>query len=167
MVGMGLIMLAISWLGNFLRWRGRLESNALVSLGNLPLLPDRLHRHPRRVVHRRGRTPALGRLRAAAHQRRGYSVAHDQRRLGLARQLHSRLRRLYLFGIYYIYKLLQQGPTVEAKPIPGATGSRPMAFADTLRRRPAVDLRQVGKRHEVSNLALFWAGVLGAPSCST
>ena len=26
MVGMGLIMLAVSWLGNFLRWRGRLET---------------------------------------------------------------------------------------------------------------------------------------------
>ena len=26
MVGMGLIMLAIGWLGNFLRWRGRLET---------------------------------------------------------------------------------------------------------------------------------------------
>ena len=27
MVGMGLIMLAVSWFGNFLRWRGRLESS--------------------------------------------------------------------------------------------------------------------------------------------
>ena len=26
MVGMGLVMLAISWLGNWLRWRGRLET---------------------------------------------------------------------------------------------------------------------------------------------
>jgi cytochrome d ubiquinol oxidase subunit I len=35
------------------------------------------------------------------------------------------------FGVYYIYKLLRQGPTAEAKAIPRATGSRPMAFADT------------------------------------
>jgi cytochrome bd ubiquinol oxidase subunit I len=35
------------------------------------------------------------------------------------------------FGVYYIYKLLREGPTAEAKAIPGATGSRPMAFADT------------------------------------
>ena len=35
------------------------------------------------------------------------------------------------FGAYYIYKLLREGPTVEAKAIPRATGSRPMAFADT------------------------------------
>jgi cytochrome bd ubiquinol oxidase subunit I len=35
------------------------------------------------------------------------------------------------FGVYYIYKLLREGPTADAKAIPGATGSRPMAFADT------------------------------------
>jgi cytochrome bd ubiquinol oxidase subunit I len=35
------------------------------------------------------------------------------------------------FGVYYIYKLLREGPTSEAKAIPGATGSRPMAFADS------------------------------------
>jgi len=36
------------------------------------------------------------------------------------------------FGIYYIYKLLREGPSAEAKAIPGATGSRPLAYADTL-----------------------------------
>jgi len=35
------------------------------------------------------------------------------------------------FGVYYIYKLLREGPTAEAKAIPRATGRRPMAFADT------------------------------------
>ena len=35
------------------------------------------------------------------------------------------------FGVYYIYTLLRQGPTVEAKPIPGATASRPLAYAGT------------------------------------
>jgi cytochrome d ubiquinol oxidase subunit I len=35
------------------------------------------------------------------------------------------------FGIYYIYKLLWKGPTDETRTIPRATGSRPMAFADT------------------------------------
>ena len=34
------------------------------------------------------------------------------------------------FGFYYIYKLLRDGPTGAAIPIPGATPSRPMAFAD-------------------------------------
>ncbi|MET0164621.1 MAG: cytochrome ubiquinol oxidase subunit I, partial [Vicinamibacterales bacterium] len=34
------------------------------------------------------------------------------------------------FGTYYIYKLLREGPTGVAIPIPGATPNRPMAFAD-------------------------------------
>jgi cytochrome bd ubiquinol oxidase subunit I len=34
------------------------------------------------------------------------------------------------FGTYYIFKLLLQGPTVGATAVPGATASRPMAFAD-------------------------------------
>ena len=37
---------------------------------------------------------------------------------------------VYSFGAYYIYKLLREGPTGEAIPIPGATANRPMAFAD-------------------------------------
>jgi len=35
------------------------------------------------------------------------------------------------FGVYYLYQLLREGPTAEAKAIPRATGRRPMAFADT------------------------------------
>ncbi len=34
------------------------------------------------------------------------------------------------FGLYYIYKLLREGPTVPATTIPGATPNRPLAFAD-------------------------------------
>ena len=34
------------------------------------------------------------------------------------------------FGVYYIYKLLHEGPTEDAKAIPGATGNRPLAYAD-------------------------------------
>ena len=37
---------------------------------------------------------------------------------------------VYSFGLYYICKLLHEGPTGDAKAIPGATG-RPMAFADS------------------------------------
>ena len=35
------------------------------------------------------------------------------------------------FGVFYIFKLLREGPTGDAKAIPGATGSRPLAFADS------------------------------------
>jgi len=36
------------------------------------------------------------------------------------------------FGVYYVYKLLREGPTAGAQAIPGATGNRPMAYADTV-----------------------------------
>ena len=72
----------------------------------------------------------MGRVRAASHDGRGHTVAHHQRRAVLARLLRARLRLVYSFGFYYIYKLLHEGPTSDAKAIPGATGRRPMAFAD-------------------------------------
>jgi cytochrome d ubiquinol oxidase subunit I len=34
------------------------------------------------------------------------------------------------FGVRYIYKLLREGPTRPAAPIPGAGAKRPMAYAD-------------------------------------
>ena len=48
---------------------------ALVPVGDLPVLPERLHGDPDRLVHRRGRAPALGGLRPAAHPRRGHAGA--------------------------------------------------------------------------------------------
>ena len=48
------------------------------------------------------------------------------------------------FGTYYIYKLLREGPTGEAKAIPGATGSRPLAFADTAETATGSKLRTGG-----------------------
>ncbi len=96
MVGMGLIMLAVSWFGNFLRWRGRLETTRWFLWVRVPLLPDRLRRHPHRLVHGRGRAPAVGRVRPAAHQGRGHAVADDRRRAVLARRLRARLRGVRL-----------------------------------------------------------------------
>ena len=70
--------------------------DALVSLGHVPRVSDRLHRHPHRLVHRRGRAPAVGRVRAAAHQGRGHALAHHRRRAGLAGRLRARLRGVRL-----------------------------------------------------------------------
>ena len=39
MVGMGLIMLAVSWFGNFLRWRGRLETTRWFLWGTFLAFP--------------------------------------------------------------------------------------------------------------------------------
>jgi hypothetical protein len=43
--------------------------------------------------------------------------------------------------VYYIFKLLQEGPTTAAKAIPGATGSRPLAFADRAETATGATLR--------------------------
>jgi len=48
------------------------------------------------------------------------------------------------FGVYYISKLVSAGPTVLAEAIPGATGSRPMAFAGTADTGTGGPLRTTG-----------------------
>jgi cytochrome d ubiquinol oxidase subunit I len=48
------------------------------------------------------------------------------------------------FGVYYIWKLLREGPTAEARTIQGATASRPLAFAGTADSATGGDLRTTG-----------------------
>jgi cytochrome bd ubiquinol oxidase subunit I len=62
MVGMGLIMLATSWWGIVLRWRGILETSRCILI-----IPNRLRRGTLRLVHRRGRPAAMGRLWDTPH----------------------------------------------------------------------------------------------------
>jgi cytochrome d ubiquinol oxidase subunit I len=129
MVGMGLIMLAVSWLGNLLRFRNRLESTHwflwvtflswpvgfiailmgwwTAEVGRQPWVVYGLLRTKDAV------TPSL-RTSDVLISLVGYVVAYA----------------LVSFSYYYIYKLLRTGPTVPATPIPNATPSRPLAFAD-------------------------------------
>jgi cytochrome bd ubiquinol oxidase subunit I len=130
MVGMGLLMLAVSWLGNILRFRGRLETTRwflwitflAFPTGFLAVLTGwftaEVGRQPW-VVYGLLRTkdavtPSLV-TRDVLFSLLGYIVVY-----GL----------FILFGFYYIYKLLRDGPTVAATPISGATPNRPLAFAD-------------------------------------
>jgi cytochrome bd ubiquinol oxidase subunit I len=130
MVGMGLIMLAVSWFGNLLRLRGRLETTRwflwaaflafptgfiailtgwyTAEVGRQPWVVYGLLRTKDAV------TPSLvtGDVLVSLV---GYIVVY-----GL----------FVSFGFYYIYKLLRDGPTVAQTPIQGATPHRPMAFAD-------------------------------------
>jgi cytochrome d ubiquinol oxidase subunit I len=130
MAGMGLIMLAVSWLGNVLRLRGRLETARwflwvaflafptgfiailtgwyTAEVGRQPWVVYGLLRTKDAV------TPSLV-TGDVLFSLVGYIVAY-----GL----------FVSFGFYYIYKLLRDGPTVAQTPIPGATPHRPMAFAD-------------------------------------
>ena len=131
MVGMGLIMLAVSWFGNFLRLRGRLETDALVSLAAFLAFPTgfiailtgwftaEVGRQPWVVYGvlrtKDAVTPSLT-TGDVLFSLAGYVVVYAM---------------FVSFGVYYIYKLLREGPTTEATAIPGTTGSRPMAFADS------------------------------------
>jgi cytochrome d ubiquinol oxidase subunit I len=131
MVGMGLIMLAVSWLGNLLRWRGRLETTrwflwaAFLSFptGFVAILSGwytaEVGRQPWVVYGllrtRDAVTPSLT-VGDVFFSLAGYVLVYAV---------------LGGFGTFYIYKLLREGPAGEAEAIPNATASRPLAFADT------------------------------------
>jgi cytochrome bd ubiquinol oxidase subunit I len=133
MVGMGLIMLAVSWFGNILRWRGRLETTRWFLWGTFLAFPTgfvailtgwytaEVGRQPWVVYGLLRTTDAVTPSLVTGDvlfSLLGYVVVYAV---------------VYSFGLYYIYKLLREGPTVEAIPIPGATPNRPMAFADDAR----------------------------------
>jgi cytochrome bd ubiquinol oxidase subunit I len=130
MVGMGLIMLAVSWLGNLLRWRGRLETTRWFLWGTFLSFPAgfiatlmgwytaEVGRQPW-VVYGLLRTkdavtPSLT-SGEVLFSLLGYVVVY----LGFVS-----------FGFYYIYKQLRQGATGSLQPIRGVGGRRPLAFAD-------------------------------------
>ena len=131
MVGMGLIMLAVSWFGNFLRLRGQLETTRWFLWGTFLAFPTgfiailtgwftaEVGRQPWVVYGllrtRDAVTPSLA-IGDVLVSLAGYVLVYAT---------------FVSFGVYYIYKLLREGPTAEAKAIPRATGSRPMAFAGT------------------------------------
>jgi cytochrome bd ubiquinol oxidase subunit I len=130
MVGMGLIMLAVSWLGNLLRWRGRLETTRWFLWGTFLSFPTgfiailmgwytaEVGRQPW-VVYGLLRTkdavtPSLT-TGDVLFSLIGYVVVY----LGFIS-----------FGFYYIWKLLLLGATGAQQPIRGVGGRRPLAFAD-------------------------------------
>jgi cytochrome d ubiquinol oxidase subunit I len=130
MAGLGLLMLAVSWLGNLLRLLGRLETarwflwGAFLSFpaGFIAILTGwytaEVGRQPWVVYGvlrtKDAITPSL--------------VAGD---VLFSLMAYIVVYGLFVsFGLYYIYKLLRAGPTVAASPIPGATPHRPLAFAD-------------------------------------
>ena len=70
MVGCGLLMLGLAWVGTYLSYRRRLSVQSPAALADLPELSAAVHRHPYRLVHRRSRPPALGGLWRVANRRR-------------------------------------------------------------------------------------------------
>lgn len=126
MVGMGLVMLAVSWLGLVLRWRGRLETTrwflwvAFLSFptGFVAVLAGwftaEVGRQPW-VVY------GLLRTKDAVTP----SLATGDVVVSLIAYV-SVYAVIYSFGLYYVFRLLRDGP-VEAAQVGAATPSRPLA----------------------------------------
>ncbi|CAN7229368.1 cytochrome ubiquinol oxidase subunit I [Rhizobium leguminosarum] len=131
MVGMGLIMLAVSWLGNVLRWLGRLETTRWFLWGTFLSFPTGFIAvlsgwYTAEV----GRQPwvVYGILRTRDAVTPSLTTSDVMISLTVYMLVYAVLGS---FGISYIYKLLRDGPAGAAEAIPNATASRPMAFADT------------------------------------
>jgi cytochrome d ubiquinol oxidase subunit I len=130
MVGMGLIMLAVSWFGNLLRWRGRLETSRWflwVTFLSFPtgFIAILCGWYTAEV----GRQPwvVYGVLRTKDAVTPSLTTGDVLLSLAIYFLVYAVLAG---FGFYYIYKLLCTGPTGPAEEIPNATPSRPLAFAD-------------------------------------
>lgn len=128
MVGMGLIMLAISWFGLFLRWRGRLESTrwflwaAFLSFptGFIAVLAGWFTAEV-------GRQPwvVYGLLRTKDAVTPSLVTTDVAISLGVYILAYA---VIYWFGLHYIYRLLRDGPATEDEPA-DATPGRPLAVA--------------------------------------
>ena len=161
MVGMGLIMLAVSWFGNFLRWRGRLETTRWFLWGTFLAFPTGFVAvlcgwFTAEV----GRQPwvVYGLLRTKDAVTPSLTTGDVLFSLACYVLVYA---VVYSFGVYYIYKLLHEGPTATRQGHPWRHGQP----ADGVRRqRRDGDRRQATHRGvsamEPSNLALFWAGVI-------
>jgi cytochrome d ubiquinol oxidase subunit I len=130
MAGMGMIMLAVSWLGSLLRFAGRLETSRWFLWATFLAFPTGFI-----AILTGWYTAEVGRQPWVVY---GLLRTKDAvtPSLTTGNVLFSLAGYILVyavfvsFGTYYIYKLLREGPTVPAVPIPGATPSRPMAFAD-------------------------------------
>jgi len=144
MVGMGLIMLAVSWLGNLLRWRGKLESSRWFLWGTFLSFPTGFV-----AILTGWYTAEVGRQPWVV-----YGLLRTRDAITPALTTNDVLTSLIVyivvywlfvsFGIYYIYKLLRDGPRGEAMAIANVTASRPLAIA--ARTEPAVDADARSKR---------------------
>jgi cytochrome bd ubiquinol oxidase subunit I len=129
MVGMGLIMLVVSWLGNLLRWRGKLESSRWFLWGTFLSFPTGFV-----AILTGWYTAEVGRQPWVV-----YGLLRTRDAITPALTTNDVLSSLIVyivvywlfvsFGIYYIYKLLRDGPRGEAEAIANVTASRPLAVA--------------------------------------
>jgi cytochrome d ubiquinol oxidase subunit I len=131
MVGMGLIMLALSWVGNLLRWWNRLETTRWFLWGTFLAFPTGFI-----AILTGWYTAEVGRqpwvIYGLLRTEEAVTPSLTSGDVLLSLLCYVLVYFTFIsFGIYYIWKLLRQGPTAAGlQPISGATGRRPMAYAD-------------------------------------
>jgi cytochrome bd ubiquinol oxidase subunit I len=129
MVGMGLVMLAIGWFGNWLRWRDRLETTRWFLWCAFLAFPSGFV-----AVITGWYTAEVGRQPWVVYGVLRTADAHTPT-LTTGEVLTSLIGYvvvyavIYSFGFYYIYHLLRDGPTGKEAVVTRATGLRPMAAA--------------------------------------
>jgi cytochrome d ubiquinol oxidase subunit I len=131
MVGMGLIMLAVAWFGILLRLRRRLEATRWFLWATFFAFPTGFI-----AILSGWYTAEVGRqpwvVYGLLRTRDAVTPSLTAGEVLISLAAYILVYAVFVsFGVFYIYKLLRQGPTGEAKAIPGATASRPLAYADT------------------------------------
>jgi cytochrome d ubiquinol oxidase subunit I len=129
MVGMGLVMLAVSWFGNFLRWRGKLEATRWFLWGAFLSFPTGFV-----AIVAGWYTAEVGRqpwvVYGLLRTKDAVTPSLTAGDVLFSLIVYVGVYALFVsFGFYYIYKLLREGPALPAAPIPNATPNRPLAFA--------------------------------------
>ncbi len=130
MVGMGLIMLAVSWVGCLLRLIGRLETTRWFLWATFLSFPTGFVAILSGwYMAEVGRQPwvVYGLLRTADAITPSLTGGDVLASLIAYVLVYA---TFVGFGTYYIYKLLRDGPEAPTAAIPNATAKRPMAFAD-------------------------------------
>ena len=144
MVGMGLIMLGVSWWGNVLRWRGRLDTSRwFLRIAFLSFPTGFIAVLSGWFTAEVGRQPwvVYGLLRTADAVTP--SLTTDVVLISLIIYI-AVYAVLGTFGIYYIYRLLRDGPADRTSAIPGATARRPLAYAEAAENATGSQLRTGG-----------------------
>ena len=123
MVGMGLIMLAVSWLGNLLRWRGRLETARWFLWGTFLAFPTGFI-----AVLTGWFTAEVGRqpwvVYGLLRTKDAVTPSLTSGDVLVSLTGYVLVYAVFVsFGVYYIYKLLHEGPTGGAQAIPGTSPS--------------------------------------------
>lgn len=130
MVGMGLIMLAISWFGTLLRFRGRLETTRWFLWGTFLAFPSGFI-----AVLAGWLTAEVGRqpwvVYGLLRTRDAVTPSLTTRDVLLSLSLYIIVYTvIYAYGLYFIYQLLRDGPAGDDAAAPAsATPGRPLAVA--------------------------------------